>query len=520
MATQPQSSARLVFGPFELNVRDGELRKRGVLVRLPRQPLQTLLLLLANPGAVVTRERLREQLWSDGTFVDFERGLNSAINKLRRALSDSADNPRYIETVPGRGYRFIGPLQEESVSQSTPSELSPTPVLVQMSAPSAEVVKSRPWRKSWPIAIATTLLTFFAAAYYFLHRPPPRLTDKDQIVLADFENTTGEPVFDGTLRQGLAVQLEQSPFLSLISESRIQQTLHLMGRPADAGLTPALAREVCERTASAAVLEGSIARLGSRYVLGLRANNCRTGEVLDEEQVQAARKEDVLNALSQIGSKFRTRVGESLATIKKHDTPLAEATTPSLEALKAYSAARKVAFSRGDAAALPLFKRAVEIDPRFAMAHAYLARIYGDIGESVLSAESATRAYQLRDRASDPEKFYIAFTYDQQVTGNLEKVQETGELWAQTYPRDLGAYGPISGFVYQGSGKYEKSINAAKIAIGLDPDFAFGYAQSRLYLFLPGPPGRGREHPSASCPAKTGNPRFFGPPILHRVFKG
>jgi hypothetical protein len=194
------------------------------------------------------------------------------------------------------------------------------------------------WKVIAPAAAAALALS--AAGYFYFHRTPG-LTDEDTIVLADFINTTDDPVFDGTLRQGLAVQLEQSPFLSLISDERIQKTLGLMGRPADAPLTPQIAREVCERSASAAVLEGSIAPLGSAFVLGLRAKICRTGEVLDEEQVQAARKEDVLNALGQIASKFRTRVGESLATIKRHDTPLAEATTPSLEALKAFSAAEK-----------------------------------------------------------------------------------------------------------------------------------------------------------------------------------
>src|SRR4029077_9909365 len=172
-------------------------------------------------------------------------------------------------------------------------------------------------------------------------------------------------------------------------------------------------------TASAAVLDGSIASLGSQYVLGLRAKNCRTGDVLDEEQVQAARKEDVLNALGQIASKFRTRVGESLATVEKHNIPLAEATTPSLEALRAYSAGWKVLSSTGSAAAVPFYKHAIEIDPKFAMAYALLGRMYGDIGESVLSAENTRKAYQLRDRASDKEKFFISASYDMQVTGNL-----------------------------------------------------------------------------------------------------
>src|SRR5271157_357359 len=289
--------------------------------------------------------------------------------------------------------------------------------------------------KRWKVIIpaAASVLAFFVAGYFYFHRTP-KLTDKDTIVLADFTNTTGDPVFEGTLRQGLAVQLEQSPFLSLVTEEHIQKALRLMGQAADARLTPQLAREVCERTASAAVLEGSVASLGSQYVLGLRAKNWRTGDVLDEEQVQAARKEDVLNALSQIAIKFRTRIGESLTTVEKHDTPLEEATTPSLEALKAYSAAWKLLSSTGSAAALPLFKRATEIDPKFAMAHNMLGRMYGDIGESALSAESTSKAYQLRDRASDREKFFITASYDLQVTENLEKAQQTCEAWAQAYP--------------------------------------------------------------------------------------
>ncbi|MDQ2948331.1 MAG: serine/threonine protein kinase [Acidobacteriota bacterium] len=202
---------------------------------------------------------------------------------------------------------------------------------------------TRRWKVIVPAAAA--MLALLVGAYFYFHRST-RLTDKDTIVLADFVNSTGDPVFDGTLRQGLAVQLGQSPFLSLVSDQRIQQGLRLMGQPADARLTPEVAKDICERGGSAAVLDGSIASLGSQYVLGLRAKNCRTGDVLDEEQVQASRKEDVLNALNQMASKFRTRVGESLSTIEKHSTPLAQATTPSLDALKAYSAGRRLLTSR------------------------------------------------------------------------------------------------------------------------------------------------------------------------------
>src|SRR5208283_5780738 len=338
--------------------------------------------------------------------------------------------------------------------------------------------------KRWKVIVpaVAVMLALSVAGYFYLHRTP-RLTDKDTIVLADFTNTTGDPLFDGTLRQGLAVQLEQSPFLSLVSDQRIQQTLRLMGQSPDARLTPDIAREICERTASTAVLDGSIASLGSQYVLGLRARDCRTGDVLAEEQVGTARKEDVLDALGQIASKFRTRVGESLTTVEKHNTPLEMATTSSLEALKAYSTGMRVSFSRGFSGALPHFKRAVEIDPQFAMAYASMGLMYSNLGESVLSIESTSKAYQLRDRASDRERFFITTLYDREVTGNLEKEQQTLQLWAQTYPRDRDAHGLLSGFASQGSGQYEKSIEEANIALGIDPDFAPGYVNVAFAYF-------------------------------------
>jgi eukaryotic-like serine/threonine-protein kinase len=334
-------------------------------------------------------------------------------------------------------------------------------------------------------SIILLLLVVAAGAYRFFYRGRRVLTENDTVVLADFTNSTGDPVFDDTLRQGMTVQLEQSPFLSLIPEARIQRVLQMMGQPADTRLTPQIAREVCERTASAVVLDGSIASLGSQYVLGLRAKDCRTGNILVAEQAQAARKEDVLNSLSQIASRFRTRVGESLTTVEKYDTPLAEATTPSLEALKAYSAGWKVFSSTGHAAALPFFKRAIELDPKFAMAHASLGRMYSGTEEPALSAESITRAYQLRDRTSDREKFFITANYDLQVTGNLEKAQQTCALWAQAYPREARAHGFLASLVYLPTGRYEKSVEESRKSIELDPDLAISYAVLALgYQYL------------------------------------
>ncbi len=338
----------------------------------------------------------------------------------------------------------------------------------------------------WKIAVPLVLVALVLAALAYFHsRTRPRLTDKDTVVLADFTNSTGDPVFDGTLRQGLAVQLEQSPFLSLVSEDRIHQALRLMAKPPGTRITPEIADEICERTASAAVLDGSIASLGSQYVLGLRAKACRTGDVVAEEQAQAARKEDVLNVLSTMAGKFRGRLGESLPSVEKYNTPLEMATTSSLEALKAYSAGMRFATTTGFADALPEYKRAVELDPQFAIAHAMLGLTYSALGESVLAEESTSRAYKLRDRASDREKFFITTLYDRNVTGDLEKELQTLQVWAQTYPRDRDAHGMAGGYATAGTGQFEKAVKESTIALSLDPVFAPGYvnlAFSELYL--------------------------------------
>jgi DNA-binding winged helix-turn-helix (wHTH) protein/tetratricopeptide (TPR) repeat protein len=462
------------FGPFRVDPEKETLLRAGEPVRLTPKTFQILLVLVRHSEQVVTKDALMKTVWPD-TFVE-EANLSRNIFMLRKALGESPQDHRYIVTVPGRGYRLA-----ENVRLVPEHELSI--VAAKHSKVQVEIEETKSW--GW-ISVAVILLLAVAAGAvrFFSHRTTV-LGERDTVVLADFTNSTGDPVFEGTLRQGMAVQLEQSPFLSLISDARIEQTLKMMGRPADAPLSPDTAREICERTGSTAVLEGSIAHLGSEYVLGLRAKNCRTGDIVDEEQVEAARKEDVLNGLSLIAGRFRTRVGESFASVEKYSTPLAEGTTTSLDALRSYSAGVKVAFSTGFGAALPLFERAVRIDPKFALAHAHLGLVYSDIGESVLSAASTSQAYQLRERASDREQFFITALYDRQMTGNLEKAQQTCQLWAQAYPRDISPHGLISGFIYQGSGQYEKAIEEAQEAIRMDPYFTPAYinlAYSYFYL--------------------------------------
>jgi tetratricopeptide (TPR) repeat protein len=319
------------------------------------------------------------------------------------------------------------------------------------------------------LSAAVVLIASAVVGWFFLRRPSTLtgLTDKDTIVLADFANKTGDPVFDDTLRQGLAVQLGQSPFLSIVPDDRIRRALQLMGQPPTTSLTDDLARDICVRTGSTAVVAGSIASLGTQYVLGLRAQNCATGDVLDQDQLQAARKEDVMNVLSQLAMRFRPRVGESLATVRQHSIPLEESSTPSLDALKAYTASYRAI---GAQAALPLLKRAVEIDPRFAIAHSQLGLAYSGRGETILGEESTRTAYELRDHATDRDRFFIMAIYDRQVTGNLEKEGDTLRLWAQTYPRDPVAPGLLSGFFAAGTGQYELMLEEGTkaIAIGFD----------------------------------------------------
>jgi serine/threonine protein kinase len=336
--------------------------------------------------------------------------------------------------------------------------------------------------------LALILLSGFTV-WSFLHRaapPRPSLGDKETIVLADFANATGDPTFDGTLRQVLAAQLGNSPHLALLADARVSYTLRLMDRPPDARLTPAVAAEICERTGSTAVVEGSITSPGNEYILGLRARNCRTGEVLDEEQASAAKKEEVVKTLSQMASRFVARAGESLPSVEKEPSLPAEATTPSLEAWRSYSAAMKAEQRKAQAAeTIPLLRRAVEIDPQFAMAYAYLGRQYASLGETELGDQNIVRAYELRNRVSDQENYFITFNYDREVTRNLELARQTLESWAQAYPRDMVPRGFLAAFTTQGSGHYDKAAEEGQKALELDPDYAIGYANVAFaYIYL------------------------------------
>ena len=328
-------------------------------------------------------------------------------------------------------------------------------------------------------AVAGAVLVVVGLAvggWLFFSRKAHALTDKDTIVLADFTNTTGDPVFDGALRQGLSVQLEQSPFLSIISDQQIQQTLGLMGKPADTKLTPAIARELCQRMASAAVLDGSIAQIGTQYLLTLKAVNCSTSESLASTEAQASDKNHVLDALGKTASEIRNKLGESLSTVREFDTPLEQATTPSLDALKAFSSGKKVLFATGSGAAIPFFKRAIEIDSNFALAYAMLGRMYGDIGESSIAADYTRKAYALRDRTSEAEKHFISAHFSIAVTGNMENAEQSCELWIQAYPRSEMPHSFLSGIILPVFGQYGKAVEEGREAVRLNSDNPISYS--------------------------------------------
>ncbi len=332
-------------------------------------------------------------------------------------------------------------------------------------------------RARW-VAITGAVVVVIGLAlggWLFYSRKAHALTDKDTIVLADFTNTTGDTVFDGTLRQGLSVQLEQSPFLSIISDQQIQQTLQMMGQKPDAKLTPEIARELCQRTGSAAVLNGSIAQIGTQYLLTVKAVNCASGESLASTEAQASEKNHVLDALGKTASEIRNKLGESLSTVQKFDTPLEQATTPSLEALKAFSSGRKVLSTTGGAAAIPFFNRAIELDPNFALAYAWLGLMHSEIGESGVAAGYTRKAYELRDRTSEAEKYFISAFFHKAVTGNIEKAEQSCEFWIQAYPRSEMPHDLLSGAIYPVIGQYGKAVDEAREAVRLNPDFPVSY---------------------------------------------
>jgi len=339
----------------------------------------------------------------------------------------------------------------------------------------AAVGRAASKRKQWLAALAVLAVAVVIAIVFGIRqRQSHKLTEHDTLVLADFNNSTGDPVFDDTLKQAISVQLAQSPFLNILSDAKIRATLKLMAKPPGTKLTPEVADDLCQRAGSKAYITGSIASLGSQYVIGVDAINCETGDALVKEQVTATSKEQVLKALGDATTKLRKRLGESLATIQKFDAPISEATTPSLEALKVLSLGRKAQQEKGVSAGIPYFKHAIDLDPSFASAYAALGNTYFNLQEPALASANLTKAFELRDRVSEREKYWFSSYYYHLVTGDLEKAVETYQRWAEDYPHDnvpLGNLGGIYGYL----GQYEKGVADLVEDLRLNPDTIAGY---------------------------------------------
>jgi DNA-binding winged helix-turn-helix (wHTH) protein/tetratricopeptide (TPR) repeat protein len=452
------------FEDFELDRAAYELRRAGRNVRLERIPLDLLFLLVERHGYLVTRQEIVDRVWGKEVFLDTEHGINTAARKIRQALSDNPEAPRFVLTVPAKGYRFVASVEKvEATPVAVPPNGHPSPK-PPATAPSRET-QARGWKTLILAGVFVAVLAS-AAVLRFPHVEP--LTEKDTVVIADFANSTGDAVFDGTLRQGLAVQLEQSPFLRLVSEDRVQQTLRLMGQSPDVHLTPKIAREVCQRTGSAAVLDGSITQIGTPYLLTVKVVNCINGESLASTEAQASDKDHVLDSLGKAAAEIRGKLGESLSSVQKFDTPLEQATTPSLEALKAFSSGSR-SLDGGDFKSSVLsFQRAIALDPNFALAYSALSGSYGNLGESSLAVANSKKAYELRERVSEREKLAIEINYNWIAIGDLEKTRDVLEVGVRTYPRDADAHFNL-GNVYDSLGQYEKGLEQARESVRLEP---------------------------------------------------
>jgi DNA-binding winged helix-turn-helix (wHTH) protein/tetratricopeptide (TPR) repeat protein len=477
----------ICFGAFELDATTGELRKAGVTLKLHPQPFQVLVLLVQHAGEMVTREQIREQLWGENTFVDFERGINFCINQIRGTLGDNPEKPRYVETLARRGYRFIAPVKtaaarnapalDDRISERPAKQDSPAtgPVRVAEtrlhSSPAAAARKGKYFLAAFGLVV---VLAAAAVTFYFRRVQASRLTEQDTVVLGDFANSTGDAIFDDTLKQALSVALQQSPFLSILPGGKVRATLKQMTRPADTPLTPEVAREICQRAGSKAYIAGAIGALGSEYVLGLKVVNCQSGRILAQQQATVESKDKVLDALGKSAAKLRADLGESLASVRAFDVPLNQATTSSLEALKEYTIGFKVGAQKGPAESFPYYLRAIQLDPNFAIAYLGAGIAHYNMDQPGKGTEYVTRAFQLRERTSEPEGLEIASDYYSFVTGELDKAAQAYEKTIESYPKRESAYGNLSG-IYSTEGQYEKGAELLRQAMRLNPDRGIAY---------------------------------------------
>ena len=445
------------FGPFRVDPEKELLLREGEAVPIAPKAFQVLLVLMRHNKQMVTKDDLLKTIWPD-TFVE-EANLSRNIFLLRKALGESPQDHQYIVTVPGRGYRFAEDVQ--LVPERELEIVAASHAKVQV-----RVEESKPW--AWvTVAAALLVIAVVSLSKSFIQRPPV-LTEKDTVVLADFANSTADPVFDGTLRQGLAIQMEQSPFLRIIDDAVLQRDLRLMNLQPGSRITHQIAHDVCVREGAAAIVDGAIASLGRRYVITLQTTTCKEGTTLAREQVQAEDKEHVLNAVGIAATTMRRKLGESLNSIEKRDRPLEQVTTNSLEALQNYTEGLSVMGQGHFLAAVPLFQRAIAIDPKFARAYYVLGIAVEQAGDMAQSAQYAKQAFLLIDRVSVPERAGIT-AYYYRATGELDKQTDAWQLGVNDYPRNWGFHNQLS-VIYIDEGKYEDGLKEGLKAAQLEPD--------------------------------------------------
>jgi DNA-binding winged helix-turn-helix (wHTH) protein/tetratricopeptide (TPR) repeat protein len=455
---------RTRFGAFEVDLRSGTLHKHGIRLKLQDQPFHVLAILLERPGEVVTREELRQKLWPADTFVDFDTGLNSAVKKLRDVLADSADEPRYIETLPRRGYRFIADV-----------EIVAMPGLAVVEDHHVPVVDSRPTprlgkQRRFMIAAGVGVLLIAAALVtwrVFFARPV--LTGTDVIVLAGFVNKTGDPIFNDSLDKALETKLAESPFLSLLPEAQVRETMRTMRHDPNEPVSEESGIEICKRQGLKAVVVPEIAAFGSSYLITLDAIDAGNHKSIARRQEEAGSKEQVIAALGKAGAQLRKQLGESLSSLEKYDTPLDLATTSSLEALQAYRKGQSLYRGGKRHEAIPFFERAVELDPQFCSAFNMLGSAYHAIDDGQASRENFAKAFELKDRhLTQEENFQTTALYDSSITGNLEKETTVLVLYKETYPRSMFAYNML-GIAYAQQGRTEEALQNFNWAIAHSP---------------------------------------------------
>lgn len=481
MDSPAQPPVVIRFGSFELDLAACELRENGVLRKLPAQPFRVLALLIERAGDLVTRQEIRFCLWGERKYVDVDDGINFCVNQIRSALRDPAELSRFVKTVPRRGYRFVATMTRSTSAQApapfiaaeseTETEAeSETGTMTAATHPAARP----PDRKSARAVIARIgamllpILLVIALSLAPLNAPRKQLLGpRGSIVVADFINTTGDAVFDDTLTQALIIELRQSPTMEVLPDSTVRATLRMMDLPVDQRMTPAVARELCQRAGSGAVLGGRISALGSHYLLNISATECGGGDIVASEQAEAASKEDVLLALNDAASRLRSALGESLPSAPSRDVP-AQVTTASLEALKNYTIALSIARTQGDAPSIPFLKRAIELDPKFALANATLAARYSNLDQPSAALQYARKAYELRDNVTERERLVISALYFR-LSGEIEKSTRTLEMWKSEFPREARPHSSL-GVNYYYMGRYDKAATEWEEALRRLPD--------------------------------------------------